>query len=94
MTSQPQSHLTTRYELTFSLALVGSRTPAEVVVVFRTAAQGPGGHPIYSDETGIVRAEISDRGECRMIATSAHQRLSRPVACRPLPIGDEEAVAA
>jgi hypothetical protein len=93
MTSQPQSHLAARYELTFSLALVGSRAPSEVVVVHRTPAQGPGGHPIYSDETGIVRAEISDRGECRMIATSAHQRLRRPVGCRALPVEDDAAAA-
>jgi hypothetical protein len=94
MTSQPQSHLTTRYELTFSLALAGyDRTPSETVVVHRTTSQGPGGHPIYSDETGVVRAEISDRGECRMIATSAHQRLRRPAACRALPVADD-AVAA
>jgi len=94
MTSQPQSHLTTRYELTFQLSLAGSvRTPAEVVVVHRTTAQGPGGHPVYVDETGIIRAEISDRGECRLFATSAHQRLHRPVGCRPLS-AEDDAVAA
>ncbi|MEU2832142.1 DUF6296 family protein [Streptomyces lavendulae] len=26
--------------------------------------QGPGGgHPVYADDTGIIRVEISDRGE-------------------------------
>ena len=84
--------MTTHYELTFPVSAL-DRTPAAAVIVRRTAAQGPGGHPIYSDDTGVVRAEISDRGECRMIATSAHQRLRRPVGCRPLP-SEDNAVAA
>ncbi|MHA6758598.1 DUF6296 family protein [Streptacidiphilus sp. PAMC 29251] len=92
ITSRPRNTHSTHYELTFPGSTV-DRSPAAAVTVRRTAAQGPGGHPIYSDETGIVRAEISDRGECRMIATSAHQRLRRPVGCRPLP-SDEDAVAA
>ena len=83
-----------RYELTFPPVPAGSKRPQpEVVVVHRTDAQGPGGHPIYSDPTGAVRAEISDRGECRMLSTSAHRRLRRPVGCRSLP-GAGGAVAA
>ncbi len=93
-TSQPQSPVTSRYELSFRLSPAASvRTPAEVVVVSRTTARGPGGHPVYADETGVVQAEISDRGECRMIATSAYQRLRRPDGCRPLPAEDAAAAA-
>ncbi|WP_063770513.1 DUF6296 family protein [Streptacidiphilus carbonis] len=81
----------TRFELTFAPlppTASGRRpTPAPVdgVVVHRTSAHGPGGHPVYTDETGIIRAEISDRGEVRMLVTSVHQRPRRPSACRPLP---------
>ena len=70
-------------ELTFVPAR--PQDPADVVVVTRTAALGPGGHCVYADASGIVRAEISERGEVRMLATSAEQRFSRPVRCRPLP---------
>ncbi|QMU77106.1 hypothetical protein GXW83_16710 [Streptacidiphilus sp. PB12-B1b] len=69
------------FELHFATAL-RPVTATESVVVRRTEATGPGGHPIYTDETGIVRAEISDRCEVRMMQTSARQELRRPVACR------------
>ncbi|MFC1411301.1 DUF6296 family protein [Streptacidiphilus sp. N1-12] len=84
--------MTTHYELTFPVSAL-DRTPATAVIVRRTAAQGPGGHPIYSDETGAVRAEISDRGECRVLATGVRQRPRRPISCRPLP-SEDSAVAA
>lgn len=87
MTSQSQESTAARYELAFASAL--HQVPTVTVVVRRTAAQGPGGHPIYSDESGAVRAEISDRGECRMITTSPQQRLRRRVSCRPLPSAPE-----
>ncbi|WP_380566368.1 DUF6296 family protein [Streptacidiphilus jeojiensis] len=65
-------------------AAADRRSP-DGVVVHRTSSRGPGGHPVYADDTGIIRAEISDRGEVRMLATSAHQRPRRPSGCRPLP---------
>jgi hypothetical protein len=92
MTTAPSTgaplHDATRFELTFALPLSGS---ADGVVVHRTSGRGPGGHPVYADETGIIRAEISDRGEVRMLATSAHQRPRRPSACRPLPAQNRRA---
>jgi hypothetical protein len=66
------------YELTF-------RDVGESVVVRRTERAGAGGHPVYADETGIVMAEISDRGEVRMLASGGHQSLGRPVAHRLFP---------
>ncbi|GAA0288296.1 hypothetical protein GCM10010302_28310 [Streptomyces polychromogenes] len=71
-----------RYELRFP---GGAGTGEDTVVVDRTEATGPGGHPVYADATGIVRAEISDRGEVRMLATGGHQVPSQPVTARPLP---------
>jgi len=75
------------FELKFApIAPVTADGPEEVpevpdtVVVHRTSANGPGGHPVYTDPTGIVRAEISDRGEVRMMATSAWQVPQRPIA--------------
>jgi hypothetical protein len=47
-------------------------TDEEVLMVSRTDRTGPGSHPVYADETGIVQAEINDRGEVRMI----HRRTS------------------
>ncbi|QMU80241.1 hypothetical protein GXW83_13350 [Streptacidiphilus sp. PB12-B1b] len=74
------------YELTFEPAPAGSaEAGAGTVRVHRTDFLGSGGHPIYVDAGGTVRAEISDRGEVRMIATSARQVLRRPVACRRVP---------
>jgi hypothetical protein len=73
------------YELVFTDA--GRQRPAaegeDVVVVHRTDRSGPGGHPVYADDTGIVRAEISDRGEVRMIASGGHQEYPA-VEARPL----------
>ncbi|GGK20031.1 hypothetical protein GCM10011583_59870 [Streptomyces camponoticapitis] len=56
----------------------------DVVTVRRTARSGAGGFPVYEDETGIVRAEISDRGEVRMLASGGQQALSTPVKARSL----------
>jgi hypothetical protein len=74
--SHPES-----YELIFP-ATAGEGD--DVVVVRRTEQHGAGGHPVYSDETGIVRAEISDRGEVRMVASGGHQALRQPVQAHPL----------
>jgi hypothetical protein len=72
------------FELTFEPVPAGyPREVGDVVHVHRTESLGSGGHPIYVDAGGTVRAEISDRGEVRMIATSARQVLRRPVLCRP-----------
>ncbi|MEV7544828.1 MULTISPECIES: DUF6296 family protein [unclassified Streptomyces] len=71
-----------RYELRFP---GGAGTGEDTVVVDRTEATGPGGHPVYADATGIVRAEISDRGEVRMLASGGHQAPSQPVTAHPLP---------
>ncbi|MEW1679203.1 DUF6296 family protein, partial [Streptomyces noursei] len=45
---------------------------------------GAGGYPIYEDESGIVRAEISDRGEVRMLASGGHQAPRTPLLARRL----------
>ncbi|MFI7100902.1 DUF6296 family protein [Streptomyces sp. NPDC050161] len=68
------------YELVFQAAAVED----DVVIVRRTAAAGAGGYPIYEDETGIVRAEISERGEVRMLASGGHQDIGVPLLVRPL----------
>ncbi|MET9697212.1 DUF6296 family protein [Streptomyces sp. NPDC006529] len=74
-----------RYELVFkSAAGTGTAWSTDAVVVTRTAQTGPGGHPVYADETGILRAEISDQGEVRILATGAHQDTTSPVRARPL----------
>ncbi len=87
--SSRTSDSTPGYELTFeSVPAGGERTSAEIVRVHRTDALGAGGHPVYTDAGGTIRAEISDRGEVRMLATSARQVLRRPVCCRELrPLG-------
>ncbi|MCD0481137.1 DUF6296 family protein [Streptacidiphilus sp. ASG 303] len=76
---------TERYELIFQHAGPGE-DPSEddIVVVHRTSSTGPGGHPVYSDDTGIVLAEISGGGEVRMLASGGHQALRRPTATRQL----------
>ncbi|MFF7440576.1 DUF6296 family protein [Streptomyces sp. NPDC008122] len=71
-----------RYELVFS---DGTGSAQDVVVVERTALKGSGGHPVYVDATGIIRAEISDRDEVRILASGGHQEISRPVRARALP---------
>ncbi|WP_319020262.1 DUF6296 family protein [Streptomyces peucetius] len=65
------------YELIFQASAVD-----DVVVVRRTDQAGAGGSPIYEDETGIVRAEISARGEVRMLASGGHQAHELPVTAR------------
>ncbi|MFF6996463.1 DUF6296 family protein [Streptomyces sp. NPDC008313] len=79
------------YRLTFTRrrAAAGTVTtadaaPADEVVVDRTDALGPGGNPVYSDRTGILRAEISPAGEVRMLATGVYQSPLYPSA-EPLP---------
>jgi hypothetical protein len=68
------------YELVFR-ASVGDD---DVVIVRRTERDGAGGYPIYEDETGIVRAEISARGEVRMLASGGHQTPGMPLVARAL----------
>ncbi|MFI1715199.1 DUF6296 family protein [Streptomyces litmocidini] len=83
-----------RYELVFS---DDTGTTEDVVVVERTPLTGSGGHPVYADPTGIIRAEISDRDEVRILATGAHQEVSRQVRARALPDpepGDPSSAAA
>ncbi|MFJ9442164.1 DUF6296 family protein [Kitasatospora sp. NPDC101235] len=72
-----------RYALTFP-GTPGSQAPQDVIVVARTDATGPGGHPVCQDESGIVRAEISDAGEVRMLASGGHQSPHLPVHAQPL----------
>ncbi|KUL49496.1 hypothetical protein ADL22_08420 [Streptomyces sp. NRRL F-4489] len=69
-----------RYELVFQAPAVED----DVVVVRRTDQVGAGGYPIYEDESGIVRAEISDRGEVRMLASGGHQMPRTPLPARAL----------
>ncbi|MFF3757293.1 DUF6296 family protein [Streptomyces sp. NPDC002185] len=77
-----------RYELVFS---GGTDSAEDVVIVERTQLKGSGGHPVYSDATGIIRAEISDRDEVRVLASGGHQQPSQSVRARPLPeAGPEE----
>ncbi|WP_426362322.1 DUF6296 family protein [Streptomyces sp. E-08] len=71
-----------RYELVFS---DGTGSAKDVVIVERTQVKGSGGHPVYTDATGIIRAEISDRDEVRIIASGGHQEPSQTVRARPLP---------
>ncbi|MEU9145944.1 DUF6296 family protein [Streptomyces sp. NPDC048349] len=70
-----------RYELVFP---DGADEGQDVVVVSRTERSGPGGHPVYCDETGIVQAEISDQGEVRMLPSSSQQVPAHGVQARPL----------
>ncbi|MFI6422025.1 DUF6296 family protein [Streptomyces sp. NPDC050842] len=73
---------TLKYELVFS---DGTGSARDVVIVERTLSSGPGGHPVYADATGIIRAEISDRGEVRVLASGGHQEPAQSVEARPLP---------
>lgn len=70
------------YELVFAHPELTPPTE-DVIMVHRTEAKGAGGHPVYMDDTGIVRAEISDRDEVRMIASGGHQEPSHAVQARP-----------
>lgn len=78
-----------RYELVFAGpppsrgdARDTSRSQEDTVVVHRTQTAGAGGYPIYEDDTGIVRAEISTDGEIRMVASGGHQAPVVPRAVR------------
>lgn len=74
-----------RYQLTFESQGPGRDRDAEdVVVLHRTPDTGPGGCPVYCDDTGILRAEISERGEVRMLASGGHQTQRSPAAARPI----------
>ncbi|WP_327677650.1 DUF6296 family protein [Streptomyces sp. NBC_00467] len=68
------------YELVFRASTVED----DVVIVRRTERAGASGSPVYEDDTGIVRAEISDRGEVRMLASGGHQAPGMPVTVRSL----------
>ncbi len=74
-----------RYELVFVHPGTSAAAPeaADVVEVHRTDRSGPGGHPVYADDTGIVLAEISDRDEVRMLASGGHQDPAAAVQVRP-----------
>ncbi|WP_306325120.1 DUF6296 family protein [Streptomyces venezuelae] len=74
-----------RYELVFP---DDTGSGQDVVIVERTAAKGPGGHPVYADPTGIIRAEISDHDEVRVLASGGHQVPASPVVARRLTDGD------
>lgn len=74
-----------RYELVFSDSTGSAQ---DVVIVERTQLKGSGGHPVYTDATGIIRAEISDRAEVRMLPSGGHQEHDRNVRARPLPDTD------
>ncbi|MFF9011487.1 DUF6296 family protein [Streptomyces sp. NPDC014870] len=70
-------HRAERYELTFPVS-------GDSIVVTRTDRKGAGGHPVYSDETGIVQAEIDEHGNVRMLASGGHQ--SHDVPARAVPV--------
>ncbi|MFE9258059.1 DUF6296 family protein [Streptomyces sp. NPDC006879] len=74
------------YELVFADTGDPDVEPAteDVVRVRQTDRRGPGGHPVYSDDTGIVRAEISDRGEVRMLASGGHQEPRTAIRARKI----------
>lgn len=73
-----------RYELIFADPVAPAPDAEDVVMVHRTDSSGPGGHPVYADDTGIVRAEISDRAEVRMLASGGHQVHAATVRARPV----------
>ncbi|WP_035844394.1 DUF6296 family protein [Kitasatospora azatica] len=72
------------YELVFTRTVDGTEHQ-DIVQVHPIGTSGPGGHPVFADPSGVVRAEISDRGEIRMLATGGHQDLQSPTEVRPLP---------
>ncbi|MFA7766198.1 DUF6296 family protein [Streptomyces sp. NPDC048723] len=74
-----------RYELVFAAPDHAVPGGEESVLVHRTDRTGPGGHPIYADDTGIVQAEISDQGDVRMIASGGHQEPASRVSVRAVP---------
>ncbi|MEU9060206.1 DUF6296 family protein [Streptomyces sp. NPDC048430] len=72
------------YPESYELIFQAGGAEDDVVVVHLTDRSGAGGYPVYADETGIVRAEISERGEVRMQASGGHQVLGAPLLARPL----------
>ncbi|NED91641.1 hypothetical protein G3I76_67655 [Streptomyces sp. SID11233] len=70
------------YPESYQLVFQSSAVEDDAVIVRRTAQSGAGGNPVYEDETGIVRAEISERGEVRMVASGGHQVLGTPLVVR------------
>lgn len=70
------------YPESYQLVFQSSAVEDDAVIVRRTAQAGAGGYPVYEDETGIVRAEISERGEVRMLASGGHQVLGTPLVVR------------
>ncbi|WP_411108704.1 DUF6296 family protein [Streptomyces sp. c-19] len=74
-----------RYELVFSN---DTGSPQDLVIVGRTSSKGPGGHPVYADPTGIIRAEISDKDEVRILASGGHQDPAPHVQARRLADAD------
>lgn len=81
--------MTATYELVFSSSDSGSTDsgstdggPGDVVLVHPTGATGPGGSPVYRDESGIIQVEINDNCEARLLSTSAYQRHRRVERCR------------
>ncbi|MFE9996978.1 DUF6296 family protein [Streptomyces avermitilis] len=74
-----------RYRLTFTHGRSGAdAATTDDVVVERTDSVGPGGHPVYCDSTGILRAEISPAGEVRMLASGGYQSPTSP-SVEPIP---------
>ncbi|WP_424216675.1 DUF6296 family protein (plasmid) [Streptomyces sp. BI20] len=69
------------WELLFPASADGSAAE-ETLLVTRTSGTGAGGHPVYEDRSGIVRAEISDRGEVRMLASGGRQSPPHGVRAR------------
>jgi hypothetical protein len=69
------------YDLIFEEAAMDRG--GDTVTVRRTERKGAGGHPVYEDDTGIVRAEISDRGEVRMLPSGGHQAPRSPLRVCP-----------
>ncbi|MEU7701978.1 DUF6296 family protein [Streptomyces sp. NPDC015492] len=78
---------TLRYELVFS---DDTASAEDVVLVERTPVKGPGGHPVYADPSGIIRAEISDRDEVRVLASGGHQVPAQNVLARRVPDPDPD----
>ncbi|MCX0246945.1 DUF6296 family protein [Streptomyces sp. NPDC048567] len=70
------------YPESYELVFQSSAVEDDAVTVHRTAQSGAGGHPVYEDDTGIVRAEISDHAEVRMLASGGHQHLGAPMVVR------------
>ncbi|WP_405014862.1 DUF6296 family protein [Kitasatospora sp. NBC_01539] len=68
--------LFTRYLVTFPGSLCG-HAPQQRLIVTSTGTLGPGGHPVYADETGRLRLEITARGIAHLL-TPAVDALEPP----------------